>query len=81
MTDPLSLKVVSAQGVLLDEKADYICLPAEDGTIGVLKGHAPMIVSLKAGDIKYRGSTGESAFHLDRGIAEIKDNRVVIISG
>ena len=77
----LHLKVVSAQGVLLDVMADYVSLPAEDGSIGILKGHAPMIASLKSGEIKYRNSDGMSNFKIDRGIAEVKDNNIIIIYG
>jgi F-type H+-transporting ATPase subunit epsilon len=77
----LRLKVISAQGVLLDVQAEHVSLPAEDGSIGILKGHAPMIVSLKNGQIKYRTESGEERLEIDRGIAEIKDNCVAVICG
>lgn len=32
----------------------YIHLPAESGILGVLDNHAPMIVTLKAGDIVFQ---------------------------
>ena len=32
----------------------YIHLPAESGILGILDNHAPMIVTLKAGDIVFQ---------------------------
>ena len=76
---PLHLKILSSSGRLLDERADYVGLRARDGSLGILKGHAPAIVSLVQGEVEYK--KGEESFNIEisGGIAEVMDDNVVII--
>ncbi|MBQ3404878.1 MAG: hypothetical protein IJG63_05635 [Oscillospiraceae bacterium] len=79
MSAPLHLKILSSTGRLLDERADYVGLRARDGSLGILKGHAPAIVSLVKGEVEYK--RGEESFSLEisGGIAEVMDDNVIII--
>ena len=79
---PLELRIVSPEGVLAETTAQYVRLQATDGSLGILPGHAPMIAAIAEGNVFYRGSDGaEGEVYVDRGVAEICDNKIVIIAG
>lgn len=75
----MKLSVISMSGPELEAQADFVCLPGQDGEVGILKDHAPMIVSLRRGKLRYRSGDDTKTFDLPGGIAEVKDNEVSII--
>ncbi len=50
-TQAFKFQIVSPEQSLFDDEASMVVLPASRGEMGVLKDHAPMIVSLKPGII------------------------------
>ena len=77
----MKLTVVSAQDAVLQAQASYVCLPAVDGELGILSGHAPLLAALKAGKVKYDCEADglRKTVDIPGGIAEVKDNEVTII--
>ncbi|MGI4752339.1 MAG: F0F1 ATP synthase subunit epsilon [Janthinobacterium lividum] len=49
MSETINVKIITPLNIVFEEQAKMITLPGEEGKFGVLQGHAPMIVSLKAG--------------------------------
>ena len=53
---PVNLEIVSPEKLLLSRPVDMVVIPASEGDMGVLEGHAPMIVMLRGGLISlYEG--------------------------
>lgn len=77
----LELRILSAEGTLLEDSADRITLTALDGSLGILPGHTPMIAALQAGPVRYRNQTGDHTMDIPGGIAEVARNQVTIIVG
>lgn len=76
-----ALKVITPNGVLLDVATCSVKLPAIDGSIGVLYGHAPYIISLTDGIVEYTADDGtKKSLETKKGIARIADNVVTVIS-
>ena len=48
---PIALEIVSPDRLLLSQPVDMVVMPAAEGEMGVLPGHAPMIVLLQGGTI------------------------------
>ena len=46
---PVDLEIVSPEKLLLSRPVEMVVLPAYEGEMGVLPGHAPMIVLLTQG--------------------------------
>jgi F-type H+-transporting ATPase subunit epsilon len=51
MADTLHLQVVSPERMLVDEQVSEVQIPALDGYIGVLPGHAALLSALKPGGV------------------------------
>lgn len=75
------LEFVSPEKLLLSRPVEMALIPAADGEMGVLPGHAPMIVALRGGVISVRenGQETERLF-VAGGFAEITPARVTILA-
>ena len=80
MAGPISLRVITPEAVTLDTTCSSISFPTTDGSVGVLKGHAPMVAALGIGELKLRGDAGDSAMFIAGGFAEVRDNVVRVVT-
>jgi F-type H+-transporting ATPase subunit epsilon len=78
---PTALEIVSPEKLLLARPVDMVVIPAADGELGVLPGHAPMIVLLRGGVIRlYEGAQVISRLFVDSGFAEITPERCTVLA-
>jgi F-type H+-transporting ATPase subunit epsilon len=75
------LELVSPEKLLLSRQVEMATIPALEGEMGVLPGHAPMIVALKGGVIKVQedGRETEKLF-VGGGFAEVTPGRVTVLA-
>jgi F-type H+-transporting ATPase subunit epsilon len=75
------LRVVTPQGVILEEPATSVALWTVMGEIEVLYGHAPTVVLLEPGEMRVRDAGGaERAFAAGQGFARIDRQSVTVFS-
>jgi F-type H+-transporting ATPase subunit epsilon len=81
MADTILFELVSPERVLASEQVTEVQIPAREGFIGVLPGHAPLLVELKAGGVlTYRSEGVLKVIALFGGFAEILPDRVRILA-
>jgi F-type H+-transporting ATPase subunit epsilon len=81
MADTLLLEVVAPERSLVEEQVSEVQVPALDGFIGVLPGHAPLLSELKPGGVlTYRGSGGEKTLAVYGGFVEVLPDRVRVLA-
>lgn len=74
--------IVTPEQQALDEQATQAIVPAWDGQQGILTDHAPLLVKLGTGALRIDLAGGRSrTFVIDGGIAQMKDNRLTILTG
>jgi F-type H+-transporting ATPase subunit epsilon len=77
----IDLEIVSPEKLLLSKSVDLAVLPASEGEIGVLPGHAPMIVLLRGGTIKLTvGGSVVDTLYVSGGFAEVTPTRVTVLA-
>jgi F-type H+-transporting ATPase subunit epsilon len=76
----ITLEVVTPERKILSEVVDEVVLPGRDGYLGVLPGHAPLLTSLKIGQIEYRQGSEKHYLSLAWGFAEILPEKVTILA-
>jgi F-type H+-transporting ATPase subunit epsilon len=76
----ISLEIVTPERSLVTAQVDELQLPGSEGYFGVLPGHAPMLTSLKVGEMWYR--IGQETHHLAIafGFAEVLPERVTVLA-
>jgi F-type H+-transporting ATPase subunit epsilon len=81
MADTLLLEVVAPERSLVEEQVSEVQVPALDGFIGVLPGHAPLLSELKPGGVlTYRAAGGEKTLAIYGGFVEILPDRVRVLA-
>jgi F-type H+-transporting ATPase subunit epsilon len=74
------LQLVSPERVLVEQEVDEVQVPALNGYIGVLPGHAPLLSELMAGGVlTYREGSGEKVLAVYGGFVEVQPDRVRIL--
>ena len=75
------LENVSPDRLLLSQQVDMAVIPAAEGEMGVLPGHAPMIVLLRGGTITlHEGGRATSRLYVSGGFAEITAERCTVLA-
>lgn len=75
------LTIVTPEKTALSARpVDFVAIPALEGEMGVLPGHAPMVVQIKEGVLRYVSAGETDAFAVLSGFAEICGDRVLVLA-
>lgn len=78
---PVNLEIVSPEKLLLSRAVDMVVIPASEGDMGVLEGHAPMIVLLRGGAISlYEADKVSDTLFVAGGFAEVTPERCTVLA-
>lgn len=85
MADPTSnslrVRLVTPERTLFDATAEAVELPAKNGYMEVLYGHAPLLAELGAGDVRtHGGPEGDQTYNVSWGFVEVLPERVTILA-
>jgi F-type H+-transporting ATPase subunit epsilon len=76
----LKVAVISPERTVFEGEADMVVAPAWDGEVGVLRGHAPMLVLLGSGDLRVASGGTEQRFRVEGGFMQVSDDIVTVLS-
>ncbi len=76
----IELEVITPERLAFAELADFVSLPAIDGEVGILPGHAPLLVQLATGELRIRCGERTEHFAVSGGFAEVLKNRVHVFA-
>jgi F-type H+-transporting ATPase subunit epsilon len=76
----LHLVIISPEKTVFDGAADAVVVPAWDGEIGILHGHAPLMAVLGSGGMRVTRGGSVEHFHVSGGFLQVVDNVVTVLS-
>ncbi len=77
----IKVDIVSAEGEIHSGDAAMVFAPASMGEVGIAPRHAPMLTTLKPGEVRVQTEEGEEeAFYITGGMLEIQPNQVTILA-
>ena len=77
----IQVDIVSAEGEIHTGEASMVFAPASLGEVGIAPRHAPMLTTLKPGEVRVQDVDGnEEAFYVTGGLLEVQPNRVMILA-
>ena len=78
----LHVDVVSAEGGIFSGEAKFVALPGEEGELGILPRHTPLITRIKPGAVRIeRADNGEEEFvFVAGGILEVQPGTVTVLA-
>ena len=80
MTAGLKLEITTPTGQVYSKDVDMVTLPGQEGEMGILPMHVPLIALLGDGEIIARRGNEEDRVLVTGGCAEITPNRVAILT-
>jgi F-type H+-transporting ATPase subunit epsilon len=78
--EPLKVSVISPEHTIFEGTAEMVVVPAWDGELGILRGHAPMLVLLGKGSLRVRTAGSEQRFEVEGGFLQVVDDVVTVLS-
>ncbi len=73
--------VVTPEQQLLDESITQAIVPGHDGLVGILTDRAPLLMKLGLGPLRIDFAGGRTSyFFVDGGVAQMKDNKLTILT-
>ena len=82
MSEHVAVEVVTPERRVLAVDAAEVVLPGEEGDMGVLPGHAPVVTLLRPGLVEIRledGADPAHSFFVKGGFAEILQDRAILL--
>ena len=78
------LQIISPQRVEFEGDVESLVAPGEDGYLGVLSSHAPLLTTLKDGSLTFRahgGGGGQERYQVSGGgFLEVHRNKVIVLA-
>ena len=78
----IHVDVVSAEQSIFSGEAKFVALPGENGELGILPRHTPLITRIKPGAVRIeRADNGQEEFvFVAGGILEVQPDRVTVLA-
>ncbi len=80
MADTFQLEIGTPDRMVVRDQAEEIQIPAKNGYLGVLPGHAPLITEMAVGELSYRVNGTTHYLAVAWGFAEVLPERVTILA-
>jgi len=77
----IHVEIVSAEGHIYSGEANLVVAPARMGEVGIAPRHAPMLTTLRPGDLRIqRDGQEELFFYVTGGILEVQPKGVTVLA-
>ena len=76
----LTVSVISPTAVGFAGEGDSVIAPAYDGLLGILPGHAPMMVLLGTGEVVVKDGGTETRIRVSGGFLQVIDDQVSVLA-
>ena len=73
--------VVSAEASVFSGEAKFVVLPGQEGELGILPGHVPLITRIRPGAVRVQTAAGtEESIFVAGGLLEVQPDRVTVLA-
>ena len=76
----MTVEILTPDVVLYEGDATYLGLPGSDGSLGILNNHAPLVTTLREGEVVVKNDKDEQTFAVKGGTVEVLNNHVTILA-
>ena len=76
----LELTIVTPEKAVVTDKVDQVNLPGVEGDLGILYDHAPILTTLRPGQLSYEMGGEKVVLVVSGGYLEVTNNRVIVLA-
>ena len=80
MAKKFKTEIVTPERLVFSQEVESLIIPAERGYLGVLAGHAPLLCTLKPGEVTIRGEKGETHYATSGGFMEVTPQKASLLT-
>ena len=80
LPETFELQIVTPERLIVREEAHEAQVPAKNGYLGILPGHAPLLSELMVGEVSYRRGATWAYLAVARGFVEVLPTRVIVLA-
>jgi F-type H+-transporting ATPase subunit epsilon len=80
LPESIQLEVVTPEKQLFSGAVSEVTVPSNQGYLGILPGHAPLLAELGVGSISYKSDSALTSMFCSWGFVEVLPERVVILA-
>ena len=79
MAEGFQLSVLTGDGTIFADRVDYVNLPTDYGSVGILAGHAPMLCAVGKGILRCTQAGATLRIPVSGGIADVGGSEVTVL--
>ncbi|MGP4106152.1 F0F1 ATP synthase subunit epsilon [Virgibacillus sp. L01] len=76
----LTVSVVTPDGPVLEDSFDMVSCKAENGELGILPGHIPMVAPLTISGVRLKRESDTERLAVNGGFLEVRPDKVTILA-
>jgi F-type H+-transporting ATPase subunit epsilon len=80
MADPFQFELVSPERLLMSDAVDQVVVPGSEGYFTVLKGHAPMMSTMRPGVLEVTQASGTVRIFVRGGFADVSTGGLTVLA-
>jgi len=81
MAHTIHVDIVSAEGEIFSGEASMVFVPGSQGELGIAPRHAPLLTTLKAGEVRVQTEgRDEQSFYVGGGALEVQPHLVTVLA-
>ena len=81
MANTIHIDIVSAEGQIFSGEASMVFVPGSQGELGIAPRHAPLLTTLRAGEVRVQtAGQDEQIFYVGGGALEIQPHLVTVLA-
>ncbi|MEM8984860.1 MAG: F0F1 ATP synthase subunit epsilon [Pseudomonadota bacterium] len=76
----IKVDIVSAEGEIFSGAGKMVFAPASMGELGIAPRHAPLLTTLKPGEVRVQDDSSEHVFYITGGVIEVQPGEVTVLA-
>ena len=76
----LRVSVITPEATVYEGDADQVVAPSWNGSLGILRGHAPLMALLGSGTLRIEHGGKSTSYTVSGGFLQVVDNTVTVLS-
>lgn len=76
----LQLTIVTPERSMVSDKVNQVNVPGSEGDLGILYDHAPILTTMRPGQLSYEKGNETVYLVVSGGYLEVTDNRVTVLA-